>query len=86
MTEYFVPPVVDADPDANATDLLVARVAASADVAPTAAQRLRLNLGVGCSSRSVDAGPGAGEWGIRFTRAQDDRCPHSPFGEARGRG
>jgi long-chain acyl-CoA synthetase len=33
VTEYFVPPVVDADPDANATDLLVARVAASPDAA-----------------------------------------------------
>jgi long-chain acyl-CoA synthetase len=31
VTEYLVPPVVDADPDANATDLLVARVAASPD-------------------------------------------------------
>ena len=29
MTEYFVPPVVEPDPDANATDLLVARVKAS---------------------------------------------------------
>jgi long-chain acyl-CoA synthetase len=33
VTEYFVPPVVDADPDANATDLLVARVAASPNAA-----------------------------------------------------
>ena len=31
MTEYFVPPVVEPDPSANATDLLVARVAASPD-------------------------------------------------------
>jgi len=29
VTEYFVPPVVEPDPDANATDLLVARVKAS---------------------------------------------------------
>ncbi|WP_411699333.1 AMP-dependent synthetase/ligase [Conyzicola sp.] len=29
MTEYFVPPVVEPDPDANATDLLVARVKAT---------------------------------------------------------
>ena len=29
MTEYFVPPVVEADPSANATDLLVDRVKAS---------------------------------------------------------
>jgi len=29
VTEYFVPPVVEPDPDANATDLLVARVMAS---------------------------------------------------------
>jgi long-chain acyl-CoA synthetase len=29
VTEYFVPPVVEADPSANATDLLVARVVAS---------------------------------------------------------
>jgi len=31
VTEYFVPPVVDPDPSANATDLLVARVAATPD-------------------------------------------------------
>ena len=31
MTEYFVPPVVEPDPSANATDLLVARVAATPD-------------------------------------------------------
>jgi long-chain acyl-CoA synthetase len=41
VTEYFVPPVVDADPGANATDLLVGRVAASPDeplfALPTAA-------------------------------------------------
>jgi long-chain acyl-CoA synthetase len=29
VTEYFVPPVVEPDPDANATDLLVARVKAT---------------------------------------------------------
>jgi long-chain acyl-CoA synthetase len=29
VTEYFVPPVVEPDPNANATDLLVARVAAT---------------------------------------------------------
>jgi long-chain acyl-CoA synthetase len=33
VTEYFVPPVVEADPDANATDLLVARVALTPDEA-----------------------------------------------------
>ena len=31
MTEYFVPPVVEADPNANASDLLVARVALTPD-------------------------------------------------------
>jgi long-chain acyl-CoA synthetase len=31
VTEYFVPPVVEPDPSANATDLLVARVAATPD-------------------------------------------------------
>ena len=29
MTEYFVPPVVEPDPNANATDLLIARVKAT---------------------------------------------------------
>ena len=31
MTEYFVPPVVEPDPSANATDLLIDRVAATPD-------------------------------------------------------
>jgi len=31
VTEYFVPPVVEADPNANASDLLVARVALTPD-------------------------------------------------------